>query len=178
MDGSVSHCTFVIGASDLADQLRRSLVQRKIPHAGVTTHLRGLRHSLVRGEHDVTVVCIAMDDGTLDRFGDELRSILMDYGCVDAGLCSIGLLPQAELTPEAASVGCNVFVHGIEKAVDAIEALQQHWVKRSDLAAVSDRHTGASMSDERAWTFDLAGLPRGGISIWPDPSVWSPQERE
>ena len=76
MEERSSHLTVVVGASTLAEDLRRLLVQCGVAHAGVATHLRGLRKSMLLGENDLVIVCIALDQNTLQRHGDSLRRLL------------------------------------------------------------------------------------------------------
>ena len=123
MEERSSQLTIVVGASSIAEALRRSLVRKGVAHAGVATHLRGLRRSLVLGETDLVILCIALDQATLNRHGDSLRRLLTDHHCLPRHVRSIGLLTEVGLTRQSAELGCDVYVHDSRAAVHAARLL-------------------------------------------------------
>lgn len=115
----------VIGASPLAEAVRRSFVRRGLPHAGTAAHLRGLRRSLVLGECESAVLCIALDEATLDQYGHALRGVLQDQSTFASPVCSVGILPNDRLTPELASLGCHVYVQSPGQATDVVRVFDE-----------------------------------------------------
>jgi len=123
MTSTIEHLTLVIGASPMAGGLRRALQERGIPHAEVTSHLRGVRRLLVRGDHDLVVLCIVMDEPTLDRYGVHLRSLLRGHDCYPTELRTVGLLTDLGLTSEAAGLGCDLYVDGSGSGASLVDLL-------------------------------------------------------
>lgn len=117
MNERVNHYTIIVGASPVAEDLRRWLVRRDMPHAGIAAHIGLLRRALVLSEHDLTITCIALDRVTLDRHGRQLRTLLADSDAFPTAVRSIGLLSDLGLTSEVAELGCDVYVQGVAQAV-------------------------------------------------------------
>jgi len=126
-----NHLTMVVGGSDLADDLRRQLVQRDIEHVGVMTHLRGVRSSLVTGQYDVFVLCIVLDERTVRQFGEEIRRLLQDHACHQTVIRSIGLIPDEALHRDALALGCDVYVAETGQAVEMIEEVAATAIRRA-----------------------------------------------
>jgi hypothetical protein len=146
MEERANHLTVVIGASCIAEELRRTLVQHDVAHAGVSTHLRGLRKSMVLGENDLVVVCIALDRATLTRHGKAVRQLLCDHRCSPQPVRSVGLLTEIGLDREAAELGCDVYVDDSDQATKAIALLARRW-QRSQSKAPASR---SRISDTRS----------------------------
>lgn len=127
MEEKRDHLTVVIGASGIAEELRRTLVQHNVAHAGVSNHLRGLRKSMVLGQNDLVVVCIALDRSTLSRHGRSLKTLLADNHCFPQMVRSVGLLTDMGLNRDAAEIGCDLYVDDSANAVSAVKLLTRRW---------------------------------------------------
>jgi hypothetical protein len=164
MEERSSHLTIVVGTSAIAEELRRSLVQRCVAHAGLTTHVRGLRRSIIVGENDLVVVCIALDSMTIERHGESLRNLLADHHCFPQTVLSVGLLTEIGLTSATAEMGCDLYVHDSQEAVKAVRLLTRHWerVRASRLNGAEPQAQGSMQrrkSMGRAWTWGGRDLP-------------------
>jgi hypothetical protein len=129
MEERADHLAVVIGASSIAEDLRRSLVQHGVKHAGVTSHLRGLRRTMVLPEsnEELVVVCVSLDRTTLDRHGEDLRQLLADHHCSRRGIRSVGLLTGLGFTRDVAEMGCDVYVEDSGQAARAVRLLARKW---------------------------------------------------
>ena len=123
MEERISQIAVIIGASPLAEELRRTLVRTGVPHAGVSTNLRGLRRSLALGESSAAVLCIALDRTTLDRLGVELRTLLADYQGFGTDVRTVGLLSETGLTDEIVGLGCDLYVDDSALAAHVVDLL-------------------------------------------------------
>src|SRR5262245_45800466 len=162
MEERSSHLTIVVGASTIAEDLRRSLVRRRVAHAGVTTHLRGLRKSLVLGQDDLVVVCIALDRPTLTRHGEAVRRLLVDHRCLPKTVRSVGLLSELGLPRDVAVLGCDVYVHDSRQATSAIRALRRRWQLQQRVNAKSTTRGRSALRkppSREAWLWGKAKLP-------------------
>ena len=162
MEERSNHLTVVVGASAVAEELRRSLVQSGVTHAGITAHLRGLRKSMVLGENDLVVVCIALDQQTLARHGGSLRQLMADHHCFPQTMRTVGLLTDLGLTRDVAELGCDVFVHDTRDAASAIGQLTRRWESQVRSSAPS-RFSTTSDDDlvpfSKTWSWGTAQLP-------------------
>ena len=120
MQRGTNHIAVVISADAAADRLRGRLLHAGLEPASVTTHLRGLRRSLVLGTYNRATICITLDQPTLARYGDELHILLRDQRSFATTLTAIGITGRQPLTAEAAAVGCSVYLESIAQAVDAV----------------------------------------------------------
>lgn len=120
MQRARTHLAVVISASAKTDRLRCQLLDAGIPPAGVTSHLRGLRRSLVLGEVDRVTLCIALDAHTLKRYGEDLRRLIDDQRSFASMVTAIGLTLGEPLSADAASLGCAVYLDCLEQAVEAV----------------------------------------------------------
>lgn len=123
MEERSNHIAVVIGASRVAEDLRRAFIHRGIPHSGIGGHTRGLRRMLVMGDREQFVLCIALDRITLSRHGEAIRTLLADQRCFPADIRSIGLIGDSNLTGAAAELGCDVYVHDSAQALRAVRML-------------------------------------------------------
>ena len=162
MEERSSHLTVVVGASTLAEDLRRLLVQCGVAHAGVATHLRGLRKSMLLGENDLVIVCIALDQNTLQRHGDSLRRLLADCHCFPQAVRSVGLLTEVGLTRDVADMGCDVYAHDTKQAANAVRLLARRWTRQRASATAARRARQRAETNRiapNAWVWGNAKLP-------------------
>jgi hypothetical protein len=125
MEERSKHLTLIVGASDLAENVRRSLARKGSTAAGISSHLRNLRKNLTKSQSDVVIVCVAMDRPTIDRHGSTLQQLFNDRHGFRPAIRSVGLLSDAALTTKAAEIGCDVYVHNTHQALQAVELLAQ-----------------------------------------------------
>ncbi|MCZ6612587.1 MAG: hypothetical protein O6941_08110 [Planctomycetota bacterium] len=126
-----AHVTVVVGEPSTADELRRALTEHGVDHAAVVAHISSIRRSLVLGENDFVVVCIALDHPTLSRQGPALRSLLADHHCFPTAVRTVGMLTDLGFTREAAELGCDVYVKDSAQAAEAIRLLDDAWAAES-----------------------------------------------
>jgi hypothetical protein len=155
MEERSSHLTVVIGASRVAEQLRRSLLRRQLSHSGISTHLRGLRRSLVLGENPLVVLCIALDEATLGRHGAVLKGLLADRRSFSCHFRSVGLLDGRGLTSAAAELGCDVYVNDLRQAGRAMQLLSRSG--RDDWSHRLARSCGHPVRDDRSEQWNANG---------------------
>ncbi len=127
MRRGAAHLTIVLGDSAKADELRSALDRHGVDHAAVVTQPRSIRRSLVLGENEFVVVCIALDGPTIRKHGKALRSLLSDHRCFPTAVRTVGLLSDLGLTREAAELGCDVYVEDSAHAATAIRLLEEGW---------------------------------------------------
>ena len=170
-----SNLMVIVGESSDVHELRRSFARDGIPHAGVTTHLTGLRRALVVGAFRRVVLCLSMDGVTLRRHGDALRQVLADRGSFAIGLCSVGLLTDRGLRSKEATLGCDVYLDDWREASATIEAMTARPAFES-AASPLDRCTGTPLAKQvdllrrNGWDCCKPPLPGngdGGTVFWP-----------
>jgi len=122
-EGRSSCLAVLVGTSKSTEELRRLWRQRREPHLASVGHLRGVRRCLTLGQAPLVVVCVALEEGTLNRHGEGLRRLLDDLHAMPGNVRSVGLLPSAGLTADAARLGCDVYVAGYRQSLNAIQAL-------------------------------------------------------
>ena len=142
-----AHVTVVVGEPSTADELRRALTEHGVDHAAVVAHISSIRRSLVLGENDFVVVCIALDHSTLSRQGPALRSLLADHHCFPTAVRTVGLLTDLGFTREAAELGCDVYVKDSAQAAEAIRLLDDAWAAGSSQPSPSS----AEAQPSRHW---------------------------
>ena len=123
MRRGAAHLTFVLADPARVDKLRAVLEEHGVHHAAVVAHPWSIRRSLVLGESEFVVMCIALDRSTLRRHGQALQSLLSDHRCFQTAIRTVGLLSDLGLTPAAAELGCDVYVEDSIQAARAIRLL-------------------------------------------------------
>ncbi len=127
MRRGAAHFTFVLADPAKANELRRILEEHGVEYAAVMAHPWSIRRSLILGENDFVVMCIALDRSTLRRHGKALASLLSDHRCFPTAVRTVGLLSDLGLTREAAELGCDVYVEDSVQAARAIRLLDDAW---------------------------------------------------
>ena len=161
MEERSNHITVIVGASAVAEELRRMLVRLKVAHAGVATHLRGLRKSMALGQNDLMIICIALDSSTLARHGESLRKLLADCHCFPQAVRSVGLLTKIGLTRDTAALGCDVYAHDSVEAAHAVKLIAKRWrSQRSRRTTAQSRKAPKSSAPLRnAWVWGTDHVP-------------------
>jgi hypothetical protein len=152
-----THLAVVVSATAKTDRLRCQLLDAGIPPGGITSHLRGLRRSLVLGEVDRVTLCIALDAHTLRRYGQDLRRLLDDQRSFASVITAIGLTLNEPLSAEAASLGCSVYLDDLDQAVEAVGYFEHCGTLRAPQRNVKGvtKHWTVSPADESdAWPAD------------------------
>ena len=170
MEERSNHITVIIGASEVAEDLRRRLVRRKVAHAGVATHLRGLRKSMALGHSDLMIVCIALDQPTIHRHGNSLRKLLADCHCFPQAVRSVGLLPEVGLTRDTAEMGCDVYAQDSAAAARAVQLLTKRWQlqKNRQRSTYRRKRPAASSTNRHVWVWGTDQIPQEFSSIFSD----------
>ncbi len=127
MRRGAAHLTIVFGEPAKAEELRSALDRHGVDHAAVVAQPRSVRRSLVLGENEFVVVCIALDEPTIREHGKALRCLLSDHRCFPTAVRTVGLLSDLSLTREAAELGCDVYVEDSIQAAMAIRLLDDDW---------------------------------------------------
>jgi hypothetical protein len=148
----------VVGASCLAEQVRRALSRGAHPVAGITSHLRGLRRLLVRGEFNRVDFFISLDDLTLRRHAVSVRQLIDDRVGFGSTVSVIGLLAHQTSSVRGATLGCDLYAVDARHAIRAMRSLQR--LRSSDhqrscwtqpvAAHYSNRLTEGPLSDDAA----------------------------
>ncbi len=154
-----------------------------VDHAAVVAHVNSIRRSLVMGENEFVVVCIALDQPTIMRHGEALRSLLSDHRCFPTKVRTVGLLSELGLTREVAELGCDVYVDSSAQAARAIRLLDDEWAAEADAAV---RKSGRSWRIRSGWMcgtpelpvelMSLVQPPRGTDGMFPPPPVGGSDE--
>ena len=152
-----AHLTVVLGDPAKADQLRCALEDHGVDHAAVIARVSSIRRSLVLGENDFVVMCIALDKPTIARHGAALRSLLSDNRCFPTAVRTVGLLSDLGLTREAAELGCDVYVEDSATAAEAIRLLDDAWTAEAEEPAESG--PGRRLRIRGGWMFGRPDLP-------------------
>ena len=171
MRREAAHLTIVVGDPAKADELRAALAKHGVDHAAVVTQPRSIRRSLVLGENEFVVVCIALDGPTIQRHGKALRSLLSDHRCFPTAMRTVGLLSDLGLTREAAELGCDVYVEDSAHAAAAIRLLEQGWAtdENPDEPRLRMRIRGGWIQGSPDLPAELTSLISTGQSATPDP---------
>ncbi len=172
MRRGTAHLTIVLGDPAKADELRCALDRHGVDHAAVVTQPRSIRRSLVLGENDFVVVCIALDGPTIRKHGKALRSLLADHRCFPTAVRTVGLLSDLGLTREAAELGCDVYVEDSAHAATAIKLLDEAWAtdKRREDPQRRMWIRGGWMKGSPDLPAEVTRLVSTGRSITPGPA--------
>jgi hypothetical protein len=125
MRRGAAHLTFVLADPARAEELRSVLEEHGVDYAAVVAHPWSVRRSLMLGENDFVIMCIALDKPTLHRHGKAIRQLLSDHRCFPTALRTVGLLSDLGLTREAAELGCDVYVEDTVQAAKAIRLIEE-----------------------------------------------------
>lgn len=120
----------LLGTTPILNDLRRTLAARGEPVVGVSTHLRGLRSALAVRNDQRFILVVAIERATLERYGALLRRLLADYSSANGPVRCVGLLDDAGLSAEAATLGCDLYVSApsacSEQLADLVRCVAQH----------------------------------------------------
>ena len=145
MKRGAAHLTIVLGDPARAGRLRCALEAHGVDHAAVVAGVSSIRRSLLLGENDFVVVCIALDEATLARHGEGLRGLLADNRCFPTTVRTVGLLSSLGLNRQAAELGCNVYVDDSAHAAEVIRLLAD------DARPAEDGPTGRPATARSRW---------------------------
>jgi hypothetical protein len=152
-----AHLVIVLADPERAGPLRCALQAHGVGHAAVAAQVSSIRRRLVRSDHDFVVVCVGLDEATLNRHGTALRQLLADHGCFPTPLRSVGLLDGLGLSRQAAELGCNVYVHGSDRAAEVIRLLEDDAAPQA--SPVGPRLRGLQWSTRGRWISGSPNLP-------------------
>jgi hypothetical protein len=176
MNSRPEQLTVVVGASQASEPLRRSLMQRGMPHLGTAGHLRGLRRWLVLSPAELVVICVTLDQHTVRRYGDVLRTLLSDLHMLPAAVQSVGLLVEPDSLGSFADLGCDMYVNSCVEAHQIIGLLHDERMTPPPFAWL--RLSGDAPSsgcDEQRFTQRRNPTPMNHFDrtrdhAWPDPA--------
>jgi hypothetical protein len=154
-----AHLTIVLGEPGKADELRSALEEHGVEHAAVVAQVSSVRRSLVLGENEFVVVCIALDRQSINRHGPALRSLLADNHCFPTAVRTVGLLSDLGLTRDAAQLGCDVYVEDSAQAANVIRMLDSAWTSEGAGAAPPEAPATERLSIRRGWMFGTPRVP-------------------
>jgi hypothetical protein len=130
-----------------------------VNHAAIVAGVNSIRRSLLLGENDFVVVCIALDETTLVRHGEALRGLLSDHRCFPTTVRTVGLLSSLGLNRQAAELGCNVYVDDSAHAAEVIRLLAEDARAAEDDATGRPTAAASRWSIRTRWLFGSPQLP-------------------
>ena len=116
---------FVLDEPFAAQLMKSTLNHYGIERATVADDTAQIRRTLVRGENQFVVACIALTERTISRHGRAFQKLRADRNGFSAQMRLIGLLTDAGVTPEVAQLGCDVYVQSLSQAANVIHLLTE-----------------------------------------------------
>ena len=108
-----------------AQLMKATLIQYGVQRAVVADPTVQIRRSLVLGANRLVVVCIALTEPTISRFGRAIQKFRADRNGFLTPLRLVGVLDGAGVTTRAAQLGCDVYVENLSQAANVIHLLTQ-----------------------------------------------------
>lgn len=114
-----------------AQLMKATLIKYGVQRAVVADPTVQIRRSLVLGANRLVVVCIALTEPTISRFGRAIQKLRADRNGFLTPLRLVGVLNGAEVTTRAAQLGCDVYVENLAQAANVIHLLAEMCGARS-----------------------------------------------
>ena len=108
-----------------AQLMKSTLIQYGVQRAVVADPSVQIRRSLVLGANQLVVVCIALTQPTISRFGRAIQQLRADRNGFLTPLRLVGVLTGAGVTTQAAQLGCDVYVENLSQAAKVIHLLAE-----------------------------------------------------
>ena len=105
--------------------MKATLIQYGVQRAVVADHTVQIRRTLVLGANQLVVVCIALTDPTISRFGRAIQRLRADRNGFLTPLRLVGVVDGAGVTTRAAELGCDVYVENLSQAANVIHLLAE-----------------------------------------------------
>ncbi len=115
----------ILGEPYGAQLMKATLIQYGVQRAVVADHTVQIRRSLVLGANQLVVVCIALTQLTISRFGRAIQQLRADRNGFLTPLRLVGVLTGAGVTTQAAQLGCDVYVENLSQAANVIHLLAE-----------------------------------------------------
>lgn len=144
--------------------MKATLIQNGVQRAVVADHTVQIRRTLMLGANQLVVVCIALTEPTISRFGRAIQRLRADRNGFLTPLRLVGVLDGAGVTTRAAELGCDVYVENLSHAANVIHLLAEMCgARRAKLRLANPPGHGADdRRHELAWMRCLAhGETRG-----------------
>ncbi len=116
---------FVLDEPFAAEVMKSTLNQYGVERAVVVDDTAQIRRTLVLGDHQFVVACIALTERTISRHGRAFQKLRADRNGFSAQMRLVGLLTDAGVTPEVAQLGCDVYVPSLSQAANVIHLLTE-----------------------------------------------------
>ena len=136
-----------------AQLMKATLIKYGVQRAVVADPTVQIRRSLVLGANRLVVVCIALTEPTISRFGRAIQKLRADRNGFLTPLRLVGVLNGAEVTTRAAQLGCDVYVENLAQAANVIHLLAEMCGARSakPRRANPPGHGANDRRNELAW---------------------------
>ena len=168
----------ILDEPDAAQLMKATLIQYGVQRAVVADHTAQIRRTLVLGANQMVIVCIALTETTISRFGRAIQKLRADRNGFLTPLRLVGVLDGAGVTTRAAELGCDVYVENLSQAANVIHLLAEmcgarraklHWANPPGHGADDRRHEPAWMrylgqGETRGARLQHYGLRLGSLS--------------
>ena len=120
MEERLPHVSVVIGATPLAESVRRWLSRRGVTPVGVTSQLRGLRRTLLLADADAVSMYVSLDASTMERYGRSLGQLIEDARDWSVNTRTVGLMHCDLPLQDVATLGLDMYVESIGEVADIV----------------------------------------------------------
>ncbi len=145
--------TLILDEPFAAQLMKSTLIQYGVQRAVVADHTVQIRRTLVLGADHLVVLCIALTEPTISRFGRAIHQLRADRNGFLTPLRLVGLLDHAGVTTQAAQLGCDVYVENLSQAANVIHLLAEMCGARRAKPRLADPlgHGANDRRHELAW---------------------------
>ncbi len=117
--------TLILDDPFTAQRMKFTLIQYGVQRAVVADHTGQVRRTLVLGADHLVVLCIALTQPTISRFGRAIQQLRADRDGFLTTLRLVGVLDDSGITTQAAQLGCDVYVENLSQAANVIHLLAE-----------------------------------------------------
>jgi hypothetical protein len=108
---------------------------------------------MIEDDVDLVILCIALDQSTIQKHGTALKKLLADFNCQPQAMRSVGLLTEVGLTGSAAEMGCDVYAHNSRQAAQAVQLLAKRWRAQRVRKVVERKQQVNRIADRNVWVW-------------------------
>ncbi len=150
-----------------AQLMKATLIQYGVQRAVVADPTVQIRRSLVLGANQLVVVCIALTEPTISRFGRAIQKLRADRNGFLTPLRLVGVLDGAGVTTRAAQLGCDVYVENLSQAANVVHLLAEMCgARRAKLRRANPPgHRADDQRHDLAWMYGLAHSEISGVRL-------------
>ena len=172
----------ILDEPNAAQLMKSTLIQYGVQRVVVADHTVQIRRRLVLGANQLVVVCIALTQPTISRFGRAIQQLRADRNGFLTPLRLVGVLAGDGVTTRAAQLGCDVYVENLSQAANVIHLLAEMCgARRAKLRRANPPGHGANdQRHELAWMRCLAPGEMSGARLqhhWLRPGSLSANRR-